>query len=74
MNEPIFNLNRPYTIAIREQSLPPGVSNYKEFIFSRLAMYTGIDMLYSGPRECTPILGHGRDVQHPIESLFHAAA
>ncbi len=27
MNEPIFNLNRPYTIAIRQQWLAQGAAN-----------------------------------------------
>ncbi len=38
MNEPIFNsvhhLNWPYTIAIRQLWLPPGVSNCMAFIFN----------------------------------------
>ncbi len=34
MNEPIFNLNRPYTIAIRQQWLPPDVTNCMVFNFN----------------------------------------
>ncbi len=33
MNEPIFNLNQPYTIDIRQQWLPPGAANCMVFNF-----------------------------------------
>ncbi len=34
MNEPIFNLNEPYTIAIRQQWLPLGATNCVVFNFN----------------------------------------
>ncbi len=34
MNEPIFNLNQLYTIAIMQQWLPPGVTNCIVFNFN----------------------------------------
>ncbi len=34
MNKPIFNLNQPYTIAIRQQWLPPGAANCIVFNFN----------------------------------------
>ncbi len=34
MSEPIFNLNRPYAIAIRQQRLPTSVINCKVFNFN----------------------------------------
>ncbi len=34
MNELIFNLNQPYTIAIRQQWLPPGAANCMAFNFN----------------------------------------
>ncbi len=45
MNEPIFNsvhhLNRPYTIAVRQQWLPPGASNCMVFNFKDSNLYIG---------------------------------
>ncbi len=35
MNEPIFNLNQPYTIVIRQQWLPPGAANCMVFNFKK---------------------------------------
>ncbi len=35
MNESIFNLNQPYTIAIIQQLLRPGFTNCMEFNFNK---------------------------------------
>ncbi len=39
MNEPIFNLNQPYTIAIKKTWLPPCAANCMVFNFTS-ALYT----------------------------------
>ncbi len=39
MNEPIFNVNQPYTIAIRQQWLPLGVTTCMVFNFKSSSFY-----------------------------------
>ncbi len=58
MNESIFNLNQPYTIAIRQQWLPPGVTNCMVFNFkmqkqNKYKKYHVMILLYTLFSECS---------------------
>ncbi len=45
MNELIFNLNQPYRIAIRQEWLPPGVTNCMVFNFNSVTSVPRVETI-----------------------------
>ncbi len=69
MNESIFNLNRPYTIVIRQQWLPPGVTNCMVFNFNNTCFIVE-DIIWKLNKVFTKLISNGKLLEKIASSLL----